>query len=184
MLQTCARWTSVIARILLMQMLDAGKHKMVLLELEPEEIQAMLEQLGFYYKIEERKRHLQMEITAIDRETPLLLFDASDPGNLGWFSRCQFYVDGISGCVLQTPIAVANMRDASGHIIPNSVKVQITKELPSEFKLPGKQLLSEEVVYKLLGNFLMALLIVGVAVCGVGPVKPLAGRTDTVGSRS
>ena len=56
MLQTGARWTSVIARILLMQMLDAGKHKMVLLELEPEEIQAMLEQLGFYYKIEERKR--------------------------------------------------------------------------------------------------------------------------------
>lgn len=167
-----------------MQMLDAGKHKMVLLELDLEELQAMLEQLGFHYKIEERKRHVQLELMAIDRDSPLLLFDASDPGNLGWFSRCQFYVDGISGSVLQTPIAVANIRDISGYLIPNAVKVQITKELPSEFKLPGKQPLSEELVYKLLANFLTALLSVGVAVCGPGPVKPLAGRTDAVGSRS
>ena len=167
-----------------MQMLDAGKHKMVLLELDLEEIQAMLEQLGFHYKIEERKRHLQLELLAIDRDSPLLLFDARDPGNLGWFSRCQFYVDGVSGNVLQTPIAVANVKDLTGHVIPNAIKVQLTKELPSEFKLPGKQLLSEEVVYKLLANFLMALLNVGVAVCGAGPVKPLAGRTDAIGSRS
>lgn len=167
-----------------MQLLDAGKHKMVLLELDVDTIQSVLHQLGFEHKVEDSKRHLKIELVALNRETPLLLFDAADPGNLGWFSRCQFYVDGISGIVLQTPIAVANVRDRSGYIQPNAVRVQITKELPSNFLLPGKQPMSEQVVYGLLFSFLGALLNVGVAVCGNGPVKPLAGRTDTVGSRS
>ena len=167
-----------------MQLLDAGKHKMVLLELDVDTIQGLLQQLGFDFRMEDRPRHLQLELTAIGRETPLLLFDAADRGNLGWFSRCQFYVDGISGNVLQTPIAVGIVRDSNGMVKPTAVRVQITKELPTNFRLPGNQPLSEQIVYGLLFSFLGALLNVGVAVCGVGPVRPLAGRADAVGSRS
>ncbi len=56
-----------------------------------------------------------LDLSADDRQSPLLLFDATDAGNLGWFSRCHFYVDGASGAVLQTPITIANQRDRSGH---------------------------------------------------------------------
>ena len=58
------------------------------------------------------------------------------------------------------------------------------KELPSTFRLPGKQPLTEQVFYALLFNFLNALTKTGVAVCGTGVVQPLAGRTESVGSRN
>ncbi|MGH8336517.1 MAG: hypothetical protein ACRETL_06820, partial [Gammaproteobacteria bacterium] len=103
---------------------------------------------------------------------------------LGWFSRCQFYVDGGSGAVLQTPISVANQRDRGGHLLPHSVRLQISKELPASFRLPGKQAVTEQVVYNVLYNLLNALLNTGVGVCGGSVVKPLAGRTETHGARN
>jgi hypothetical protein len=44
--------------------------------------------------------------------------------------------------------------------------------------LPGKQPLTEQVLYALLYNFLNALTKTGVAVCGGSIVKPLMGRTE------
>jgi hypothetical protein len=125
-----------------------------------------------------------MDLLAADRQAPLLLFDAADPGNLGWFSRCQFYVDGQSGAVLQTPMFLANQRDRSGHTLPHSVRLQITKELPASFRLPGKQPVNEQLIYAVLYNLLNALLNTGVGVCGGRAVKPLAGRTETIGTRN
>jgi hypothetical protein len=113
-----------------------------------------------------------------------LLFDAADPANLGWFSRCQFYVDGRTGMVMQTPITLANKRDRGGKLHLHSVRLAIAKELPASFRLPGKQPLTEQVFYHLLFNFLNALIKTGVAVCGSGSVQPLAGRTETVGARN
>ena len=114
----------------------------------------------------------------------MLLFDAADPSNLGWFSRCQFYVDGRSGSVMQTPITLANRRDRGGRVYPNSVRLSIAKELPASFRLPGKQALNEQVFYHLFLNFLRALIENGVAVCGGGSVQPLAGRTESVGTKN
>ena len=82
-----------------MQVLEAGKNKYLLLELDPDSIGTIARQAGFDFKIEDRERVLSLELSASDRQAPLLLFDAADPGNLGWFSRCQFYVDGKSGSV-------------------------------------------------------------------------------------
>ena len=113
-----------------------------------------------------------------------MLFDAADPGNLGWFSRCQFYVDGSTGAVLQTPLSVANLRDRTGRTVPNALRLQIRKELPASFRLPGKQAVTEQMVYAVVYNFLNALLNTGVGVCGGSVVKPLAGRTEHVGSRN
>jgi hypothetical protein len=127
---------------------------------------------------------MNLELVAIDRQSPLLLFDAADPGNLGWFSRCQFYVDGSTGGVLQTPIMLANQRDRTGRILPNAVKLQIAKELPASFRLPGKQAVSERMVYAVLFNLLNALVSSGVGVCGGPIVKPLAGRTESIGVRN
>jgi hypothetical protein len=114
----------------------------------------------------------------------LLLFDAADPANLGWFSRCQFYVDGRTGAVMQTPMSLANKRDRSGRAYPQAVRLSISKELPVTFRLPGKQSLTEQVLYSLLFNFLSALAQTGVAVCGAGAIRPLAGRTEAVGVRN
>src|SRR6476620_6288283 len=167
-----------------MQVLEAGADKYLLLEIEPESVANIARQVGFEIKIDDGARVMSLELSASERQAPLLLFDAADPGNLGWFSRCQFYVDGNSGTVLQTPISLANIKDRSGHTIPNSIRLQITKELPANFRLPGKQPVTEQMIYAVLYNLLNALLNIGVGVCGGSIVKPLAGRTETFGARN
>src|SRR5712675_386025 len=133
-----------------MQVLLAGDHKFLLLELDADFIANIAKQAGFEFKIEDNKRALCLDLLAVDRQAPLLLFDAADPGNLGWFSRCQFYVDGKTGAVLQTPMSLANQKDRSGRTLPGSVRVQIAKELPVSFRMPGKQQVNEQLVYAVL----------------------------------
>lgn len=167
-----------------MQVVLAGNHKFLLLELDPDFVANIARQNGFEFKIADNSRSLCLDLLASGRQAPLLLFDAADPGNLGWFSRCQFYVDGQSGSVLQTNISVANQKDRSGHTLPHSIRLQIAKELPASFRLPGKQPVNEQMVYSVLHNLLNALLNTGVGVCGGPGVKPLAGRTERLGARN
>jgi hypothetical protein len=167
-----------------MQVLQAGQHKLIYLELQPEMVSNIARQAGFEIKAKDGQRVMQLDLNIPHRQAPLLLFDAADPANLGWFSRCQFYVDGRTGMVMQTPITLANKRDRGGRAQRNSVRIAISKELPATFRLPGKQPLTEQVFYHILVNFLDALTKTGVAVCGNGVVQPLAGRTETVGSRN
>ena len=167
-----------------MQVLQAGRHKLIYLELEPETVASIARQAGFEARTRDGQRGIQLDLAAREREAPLLLFDAADPANLGWFSRCQFYVDGRSGAVMQTPITLANKKDRSGKTQRHAVRLSITKELPASFRLPGRQPLTEQVFYHLLFNFLAALTQTGVAVCGAGVVEPLAGRTESVGTRN
>ena len=167
-----------------MQVLQAGPYKLIYLELDPETIATIAKQAGFEIKSRESERLIQLDLSAPARQGPMLLFDAADPANLGWFSRCQFYVDGRNGGVMQTPINLANKRDRAGRAAHNAVRLTIAKELPASFRLPGKQPLTEQVFYHLFLNFLRALVETGVAVCGVGSVQPLAGRTESVGSRN
>ena len=167
-----------------MQVLQAGDHKFLLLELDAEFVGNIVKQAGFECKLEEGRRILSLDLIAAERQAPLLLFDAADPGNLGWFSRCQFYVDGRTGSVLQTPISLANQKDRSGHTLPTSIRLQIVKELPPSFRLPGKQPVTEQMVYAVLYNLLNALVNTGVGVCGGPIVKPLAGRTEAIGARN
>lgn len=167
-----------------MQVLQAGRHKLILLEIDAATVSTVAQQAGFDAKLKESPRGILLELTAEQRETPLLLFDAADPANLGWFSRCQFYVDGRTGGVMQTPMTVANKRDRAGRNLANSLRLRIAKELPATFRLPGKQPMTEQVCYAMLNNFLQALIRTGVAVCGDGVVQPLAGRSETPGSRN
>jgi len=166
-----------------MQVLQAGTHKLIYLELQPDMVTSIARQAGFETRAKDGARVLQVDLTARDRQAPLLLFDASDPANLGWFSRCQFYVEGRTGAVMQTPISLANKLDRSGRVQRHAVKISIAKELPATFRLPGKQPLTEQVFYHLLFNFLNALTQTGVALCGAGAVHALAGRTESVGIR-
>lgn len=167
-----------------MQVLQAGPHKLIYLELEPEMVANIARQAGFETRMKDGNRMMQLDLSTPGRAAPLLLFDAADPANLGWFSRCQFYVDGRSGAVMQTPLFLANKRDRSGRALSQSVRLSISKELPATFRLPGKQALTEQVFYSLLFNFLSALAQTGVAVCGTGVIRPLAGRTETIGVRN
>jgi hypothetical protein len=167
-----------------MQVLEAGPNKYLLLELDPEFIGNIARQAGFEFKLDDQPRVLSLDLSATERQAPLLLFDAADPGNLGWFSRCQFYVDGKSGAVLQTPLWLANLRDKRGRTLPHAVRLQIAKELPNTFRMPGRQPVTEQVVYAVLFNLLNALLNTGVGVCGGPIVKPLAGRTENFGPKN
>ena len=168
-----------------MQVLQAGRHKLILLEIDATTISAVVQQAGFDARLKESARSILLELTAEQRETPLLLFDAADPANLGWFSRCQFYVDGRTGGVMQTPLTVANKRDRAGRNVTNALRMRISKELPATFRLPGKQgPMTEQVCYAMLNNFLQALIRTGVAICGGNIVQPLAGRSETPGSRN
>jgi hypothetical protein len=167
-----------------MQVLQAGPHKLILLELDLDLVMNIARQAGFEVKSEDTPRSLVLDLAAQGRQAPLLLFDAADQANLGWFSRCQFYVEGRTGAIMQTPITIANQRDRSGRAIPDAVRLRIAKELPSSFHLPGKQAITEQVVYALLYNVLSALTKTGVAVCGGPVVQPLAGRTEGIGPRN
>ena len=167
-----------------MQVLQAGRHKLLLLELDTEFVENIARQAGFEFRLNDQERCMVLDLNAEGRQAPLLLFDAADPANLGWFSRCQFYVDGVSGAVLQTPIQVANQKDRSGRALPNAVRIQINKELPVTFRLPNKAPVTEQTIYGVLYNFLNALLNTGVGVCGGNVVKPLAGRTEPQASRN
>jgi hypothetical protein len=167
-----------------MQVLQAGRHKLLLLELDTEFVENIARQAGFEFKLSDQDRCMVLDLSAEGRQTPLLLFDAADPANLGWFSRCQFYVDGISGAVLQTPIQLANQKDRNGRALPNSVRVQINKELPVTFRMPNKAPVTEQTIYAVLYNFLNALLNTGVGVCGGNVVKALAGRTEPQATRN
>ena len=99
-----------------MQVLQAGTHKLIYLELQPDMVSSIARQAGFETRAKDGPRILQLDLTAKDRQSPLLLFDAADPANLGWFSRCQFYVEGRSGVVMQTPMSLANKHDRSGKV--------------------------------------------------------------------
>jgi hypothetical protein len=166
------------------QVLKAGEHKLLLLELDTEFIENIARQAGFEFKMEDEARRILLELNASGRQAPLLLFDAADPANVGWFSRCNFYVDGRSGAVLQTPIQVANQKDRVGRAMPHSIRLQINKELPASFRLPNRAPVTEQMVYAVLYNFLNALLNTGVGVCGGPVVKALAGRTDPPANRN
>jgi hypothetical protein len=167
-----------------MQVLNAGDDKLLLLELDTEFIENIAKQAGFEFKLDDQSRRVVLDLNAEGRQAPLLLFDAADPANLGWFSRCQFYVDGLSGAVLQTPIQLANKHDRSGRALPHAIRIQINKELPATFRLPNKAPVTEQMVYAVLYNFLNALLNTGVGVCGTAVVKPLAGRTEPQANRN
>jgi hypothetical protein len=144
-------------------------------------IRQAAQESGFDVDFVDQPRTLQIALRAREREGPLLLFDASEAANMGWFSRCSFYVDGRSGAVLQTPFVIANVNDPSGRPNPRALTVQIVKELPAHFRLPGRQPLQEKTIYSVLFNFLVALQKVGVGVCGIGSIRPLAGRIDVAG---
>jgi hypothetical protein len=161
-----------------MQVLQAGRHKLLFLELDAEFIESIARQAGFEFKLDDQERRVVLDLSAEGRQSPLLLFDAADPANLGWFSRCQFYVDGVSGTVLQTPIQIANQHDRGGRALPNAIRLQINKELPVTFRMPNKAAVTEQTIYAVLYNILQALLNTGVGVCGGSVVKPLAGRTE------
>ncbi len=161
-----------------MRFLQAGDRRLVALEPDHDVIRNLVDQAGFECEIEESQRRLVVEVWPSD-EQQLLLFDAADPSNLGWFSRCQFYVDGLSGVVLQTPLTVANCFEGR-RVRPDRLRIGLSTELPAGFRLPGKQNLSEQVVYALLYNLLNALGETGVAVCGKGSIQPLAGAPRRV----
>jgi hypothetical protein len=157
---------------------------LILLEIDAATVSAVAQQAGFETKLKESPRSILLDLIAEQRDSPLLLFDAADPANLGWFSRCQFYVDGRTGGVMQTPMTVANKRDRAGRNVSNALRLQISKELPATFRLPGKQPMTEQVCYAMLNNFLQALIRTGVAVCGGSVVQPLAGRSEAPGARN
>ena len=161
-----------------MQVVQAGSQKLLCLELENDVIEQMAQQLSLECRLEDDARSLTLHLSAPNRQTPLLLFDAADPANLGWFSRCQFYVDGQTANVLQTPFSIGNVRDNRGHVQPTALRLKVSKELPENFRLPGNNAINEQNVYAILFNFLNALLTTGVAVCGTTLVRPLAGRGD------
>lgn len=161
----------------------AGDHRLVLLEYDLEMLASVARASDFQVEIQETSRAVTLDLWAEQRSEPLLFFDAADPANLGWFSRCQFYVDGANGVVLQTPISVGNKRDRTGNLLPDAVRLRLSKEVPADFRLPGQQQIQENVIYELLFNFLKAVMSVGVGVCG-GPVfRPLSGRREPAVSK-
>lgn len=157
-----------------MRYVQAGEQQLLVLEPEHDTLRQLVQQAGFTANITKEARRVTIEVSALEPSGPLLLFDAGDPANLGWFSRCQFYVDSISGVVLQTPLVISNCYNGS-EVDRERLQISMATEVPAGFRLAGRKSLSEQVVYALLFNLLTALRETGVALCGGTGLKPLAG---------
>lgn len=157
-----------------MRYVQAGEQQLVVLEPEHDTLRQLVQQAGFTANITKEARRVTIEVSALESSGPLLLFDAGDPANLGWFSRCQFYVDSLSGVVLQTPLVISNCHSGS-EVDRERLRISMATEVPAGFRLAGKKSLSEQVVYALLFNLLTALRDTGVALCGSAGLQPLAG---------
>ena len=53
-----------------MQVLQAGPHKLLLLELDPEFLGNIIKQAGFEYKLENGQRSVTVDLNAPDRRAP------------------------------------------------------------------------------------------------------------------
>lgn len=159
-----------------MRYLQAGQQQLVALDPDNGTLRQLVNQAGYSCSISAERRRVTLEVTAQESNGTLLLFDASDPANLGWFSRCQFYVDSVSGVVLQTPLVISNCFDGSA-VRRDRLRISVATELPAEFRLPGNRSLTEKVVYALLYNLLVALRSTGVALCGKSGIMALTGGT-------
>lgn len=157
-----------------MRYVQAGDQQLVALDPDDDILRQLVHQAGYSCEISKEKRRVSLDVRAMESTKPLLLFDASDPANLGFFSRCQFYVDAASGVVLQTPLQVANCFKGE-KLLRNRLRVSLTTEIPAAFRLPGRRNLTEQVVYALLYNLLTALQETGVALCGTTGLRPLTG---------
>ncbi len=157
-----------------MRYVQAGEQKLVALDPDHDTLRQLVQQAGFSCEIKQERRRISLEVRALEASGPLLLFDARDPASLGWFSRCQFYVDSVSGVVLQTPFLVSNCFE-QGELVRDKLRISLATELPAGFRLPGKRSLSEQVLYALLYNLLTALRETGVALCGSEGLRPLTG---------
>jgi hypothetical protein len=160
-----------------MQILQAGNHQLVALEYDNDTLRQIAGEAGLEIDVQEKGRSVVMHLSAPAREGPFLLFDAGDASNTGWFSRCHFYVDGRTGSVMQTPFTIAHQYDPAGRPLGRELILQMRKELPPHFRMPGRQALNEKQIYTVLYNFLNAICEVGVGVCGTGSIRPLAGRS-------
>lgn len=157
-----------------MRYLQAGDCQLIALDPDEGTLRSLVRQAGYACEITQESRRVNLDVRAKESSGPLKLFDASDPANLGYFSRCQFYVDAASGVVLQTPLQVAN-RFEGKKLVCDGLRVSLRTELPAGFRLPGRRSLTEQVVYALLYNLLTALQETGVALCGKSGLRPLAG---------
>ncbi len=157
-----------------MRYVQAGEQRLVVLDPDYQTLHQLAQQAGYSCQITKHSRRVLLEVQMLEANGPLLLFDASEPANLGWFSRCQFYVDSISGVVLQTPLVISNCKKGDD-IDRERLRISMATELPVGFRLPGKRVLSEQVVYAMLYNLLGALRTTGVALCGRSGLEPLTG---------
>lgn len=160
-----------------MQILQAGSHQLLAFEFDNNTLRQLAGEAGVEVDVQEGGRSLVVQVSAPTRESPFLLFDAADPANTGWFSRCHFYVDGRTGNVMQTPFTIAHQFDPNGRPLGRGLVLQIRKELPHHFRMPGRPAVNEKLIYTVFYNFLNALCEVGVGVCGTGSIRPLAGRS-------
>ena len=65
-----------------MQVLQAGPHKLILLELDLDLVMNIARQAGFEVKSEDTARSLILDLNAPGRQAPLLLFDAADQAGI------------------------------------------------------------------------------------------------------
>ena len=72
-----------LAQVEQLQVLQAGQHKLIYLEVEPDMVTSIARQAGFDTKARDSQRSMQLDLSFPGRHSPLLLFDAADPANLG-----------------------------------------------------------------------------------------------------
>src|ERR1035438_3065091 len=72
-----------------MQVLQAGQHKFIYLELQPEMVASIARQAGFETRVKDSRRTIHLDLSTPVREGPLLLFDAADPANLAKVSTLR-----------------------------------------------------------------------------------------------
>ena len=134
-----------------MQVFNAGQHKLLLLELDTEFISNIAKQAGFEFKLEEGAAKL-------DART-------HRPRQAGSAAAVRCGRSRQPWLVLAMPIlrrrkhrrrppdahlASPTKRIGAGGRCPTVIRLQIAKEIPANFRLPGKQPVNEQMLYAVL----------------------------------
>ena len=168
-----------------MQVLQAGQHKLIYLELEPEMVSSIAKQAGFDTKAKDRRaRH---------HAGP----HGGRPAVAAAAVRCGR--SGQPGMVFALPVLHGwphRGGDANAHHPGEQARPrrQARSAIPCASISPrncrpasgcrASSRSPSRCLYALLFNFLNALMKTGVAVCGGDAVQALAGRTESIGPRN
>ena len=154
-----------------MQVLQAGPHKLLLLETDREFMsEKVARQAGFEFRYEEESRRVLLDLNAETPPKPPCCCSTPPipPTSAGFRAASSMWMALAARCCETHPSSSPTSATAAAVRCPTTIRLQIQQGAAGESfrRSPTRRPSPSETVYSVLFNFLNALLNTGVGVCG------------------